>query len=296
MFVERVPGIRGSVLRGLEAATTTHFSPEKSTSELLSELTDRKSFKQERLMAAIKLTGKILPNFDKYIAKLLINTDRFPIDSSFNMPYFKGFENKIFIFESTNNDSQPTLKVLKVNKASIGMNDEQLALKANEIKSEYNEIKSWYSHLPGFVPEEQMIILHSHLFALPAVATINNFIPGEKKGIFEDYTAEELVNKLNTNPHLKEQFLAFGQTLIDVYYKTGKCIDLPGHHNVSIVSYNGGDNLVLYDPHIIYTKDKLADLGNESVEEIFRQRFSTVEKIINELTPEQVTASITSDK
>jgi hypothetical protein len=289
MSCERVPGLKGNLIRGLEAASTAHLTQDQPTKDVIVKLTAPSSFKQERLVALINLTGKIVPNFENNLSNLLINNDRFPIKSEFQLPSFQGCENTIFVFEPENPVGQEK-KVLRINKASIGMREPELSLKAIGLKAEYEKIKNWYFHLPGFIPDENIFIAHSHLFKLPAVASITDFIPGKKTGIFEDYSKEELIGKLNSNPLLKEQFIAFGDTMVNVYLQTGECIDLVGEHNVSIVTHQREENLIHYDPHVIFTEKKMKKFG-PIVEEKFWDRFKLIEEVLSSIKPIALTES-----
>jgi len=275
--------IKEMALRGLEIAAASHLQKGRTSQELLKTLLAPDSHKQERLSAGINLVGIAVPGFEEFLGKVLTNRDKLPFKTVDPNLFFRGGENSIFLIrDEESSTAGEEIKVLKINLESLGGNRERLLQIANRIKEEYEKTKSWYADIPDFVPEENTLILHSHLLGKPAVATVQQFIPGEKRGIFEDYSEDELVEKLGKDEYLRSDFVSFCRKLVDIYEETGECIDLPGERNIIIVEEDGKSSLVLLDPHIIHSPERLSSFGPLTAERP-QERVSQLKSILSKL-------------
>lgn len=254
---ERLSQVREILSRGLDAASSAHLEKYRTATELLKSLGSRQSPKQERLVASMNFVGRVVPGFEEFCAKHLTSTDKFPVRSSYPLIYARSGENVVFV---VGGNSQETTEghpyVMKVNRESVGKPRKELEKIASRTRTEYELIRSWYECIPGFVPPELTIITHSHRKSLPAVVTLQPFIAGKKRGIFEDFTGEGLTLELNSNG-LKEKFIGFAQRTLERFHETGDSIDILGEANVMVVENHSTASLVLIDPHNIYNLDQL---------------------------------------
>lgn len=282
------PKLKGMALRGLERAATTHLQSGITPQEHLKKLLARDSYKQERLSAGINLVGYAVPGFEEFLAKALTKKDKLPFKNVDPSLFFRSGENSIFLIREDEKSSESKeLKVLKINHNSMSSSTEKLLEVANRISGEYKKIKSWYADVPGLVPDESSLILHSHLLGKPAVATIQPFLSGEKRGIFEDYTVDELVEKLESDQQLKDNFITFGRKLTNIYDETGECIDLPGERNVVIIEDKGKSSLVLLDPHVIYSPERLRS-SSPTVTKKLQERVNHLKSILSKVEEKPV--------
>ena len=286
MTLENISGIHGSVARGLESITTAHIGKykERSPRELASTILNPQTAKRQKIASGVNLIGKIIPGFEEHLANIICAAgNKVPFDSDLEIISFEGGENYVFFMTPLpNNESGPKQKILKVAKASLGMNSEKLMEYVQRMKSEYKEVSEWYEDIPGFTVPEEIVILNSHLLRLPGVATVQDFVPGKFRGIFEDFRDGELVQTLNNNPTLREKFIIFGDRLFSVLQKEGKIIDLIGQRNVAIVENNGDRSLIHIDPHIIRTTEMIEQMA-PGVAERYNVRFEMLQNTLAEI-------------
>ena len=282
-MAEVASNLKGMALRGLETAAASQLQKGKSPKELVSKLFGLKVYKQERLSAGINLVGYVVPGFEEFLARTFTRNDKFPFQGVKPEMFFRSGENSIFLIEGPGGEGAPEdIKVLKINRESLGLTSEGLLRIAKRISGEYKKIRFWYRDIPGFVPKEDTLIVQSHFLSHPAAATVQEFIPGEKKGVFEDFSEEELATKLEQDTYLRQNFISFAKTTLEIYDADNEAIDLVGARNVVITEDGGKPQLVLLDPHVIYSPERLSTLS-PSVTERLKARIGSLRSILSRL-------------
>ncbi len=280
-MVEKRAGIQGYGIRGLDAIAVSHLALQKPTADLIHTLASSRTAKRERLIAGMQIVGKIVPGFERFCAKTVVDVDPLPVARPSRLPVFVGGENTIFNIYSESDDQRP-VAVLKVNRASIGLTGNKLMEAARVIREEYLTIRQWYLGVDRFIPDEMTVIIGSPIFNMPAVATIQAYIPDRKRGIFEDFLQDELVDTIQSEPPLERSFVAFGTQLLGQWRDHSTCIDILGDRNVSIAERPREHRLLLIDPHVIITPQLLADNNPELAERV-DMRIEQVENVLASL-------------
>lgn len=249
-------------LTAVDTAATSHLYRWKGTDDLVAELFDPKSGKREKLRVLLNLSGKIIPGIEEIYAQLFTTTQNFPFKNAENGPLIcinRSGASTVFLFqpEKMSGDNN-NLMVLKIIRESIGLpRDGQLELIAS-MQRENNIIKNWFMDVPDFIPPDNILIMHSHLFSLPTVAIIQPYLTGNLDDLFEDFKEDELYETINKNSFMKTQFIRFGARVKKIYQDTSACIDLAGTRNICIQRNQSGSQLVLLDPYVIYTRERIA--------------------------------------
>ncbi len=249
-MLERQQGIKGKLIRALDASSSAHLTTGKDIKELTRSIIGSGELKQDRLIAIINLAGNYIPGLEERLRKDLFPLDKFPIQSSSTEYKFRSGDSTGFFVKVDEEGKETELKVVKVFGRSIGLDSPRLFAFAKSVDSDFKQIKHWYSNLPSFLPDQDTLIIHSHVFSLPAVATIQPYIVDKKSGVFEDFTDEQLVYRLMNDKPLTEQFMYFGERLLRMYEEESKCIDIAGENNLLLVENGNEDNIVLVDPCI----------------------------------------------
>lgn len=277
-MAEKVSGLLGLGIRAVDTFSVAPLSPNTQRGHLFRTITCSREAKRNRLIAGVQLVDSVIPGFNTWMARTVTDTSKFPASFPSEIPSFAGGENTIFsLFETE--DAPVPKAVLKVNRATIGLPPLELTRIARKIREEYEAIREWYKPVTHFVPEEYMIILHSHLLGAPAVGTIQAYIPGDFRGVFEDFTTEELLYFLHDNSQLANRFYKFGERFLSQWYDTGTCIDILGPNNVSIVKPEDQGRLLLVDPHVVLSYDALKGHKGNPVERL-TDRIRHIEELV----------------
>jgi hypothetical protein len=285
--LEKQPGLSGMFLRATDALSNTHHFQNEPLSRTIKNIRDPYTgqiIKQQVLVAGIQAVSKLIPNLDTAIASVITKTNKVPLEGISCLSDFNGGENTSFlVYQLDREGKNNKVGVLKINKFSIGQSPEILLEIATRLRSEYKKISECYHELPNLIPQEDTFIGHSHLGYKPAVLTLSKYIPGDKRGIFEDYTQEELIQLFKEDEDLGNQFRTFGGILLKEYEERQWCIDILGKRNMSINEHNGRRNLLLVDPHIIYNPERLKQDPPKKTEHL-ENRINTIRRVHSSLS------------
>ncbi|GEM_PF-5076334 len=270
--------------RGLDVVLSTSTSQKKDKRATRRELmkTLRKSGEGEtnKIRAGIQLVDKFIPGSEDLIASILSNYSKLPFEFSKKdkKVFDAGGEGTLFAFGEAGNR-----KVLKVYRESLGLRGDALQKKALEVQADYEKIKSLFGHIPNLIPDEQFLLLHSPLLKKPAVASVQPFVEGTVRDFFTDFTPEERINTIENNPLLREQFIDFAQTHERMNLQEGKCLDLLGDKNLSIVEHDGKARLVFLDPHHMYKSPGLS--GRNDLSTTLAVRIADIKEVLADVKP-----------
>lgn len=197
-----------------------------------------------RLLAGIHLVNKMLP-IEPLLEKHLITFDGLPFNFAGRAPQFlaSGSGHNVY---AVNFDGRPM--VLKIGYNSYGMERKKLLERADMMYSRYRTISDWFRAIPGFIPDEQFLVVHGPLRGYPVIGILQPYLDN-MRGIFEDYSEAAFVDLLRRDSHLREQFQTVVAVLNAVYDEQGICIDLLGDANLVVVDDNGTDSLRFIDPN-----------------------------------------------
>ncbi|MDO8498719.1 MAG: hypothetical protein Q7S44_02950 [bacterium] len=240
--------MRRSILTAADVVCTASVTRgQKNSRELAAVLFKSSSWKSDRLLAALNLLGNYIPNAESLIARLVFEPSKMPFLDTSPLAVGRGWEQAVFSFQVKDRKY-----ALKINRESIGLNGEALSVKARQVRMSYQRVKTDFGDIPGLVPEEMFLIVHSHLRAIRALAVVQPYMEGELRDFFTDFTMEQLVATLTTNQQLCRQFIPFAERVLGIYQRLPEeFLDIGGYRNLSVVSKGGEKRLILLDPHTL---------------------------------------------
>lgn len=277
--MERLKTLEELSLRAIDGIITAPiYSGDTSFPSLIKAIVLPGRAKTERLQAGLHIANKAIPGLVPNLAKMLSSRDKFPlVGKNFKLLSYGG-ESLIFNVS----DQEMVLKLRRL--TTLSMNTEQLLAEVHRLRTEYDTIKSWYQSVPGdFIPPELIVLVHGYLFAQPTIAIIQPRINDQIKDVFEDYSQEDLLLALKRSNLLHQQFSIFVQTSLQLYDQQKTSIDLLGLNNLCILEKDDSPmQLLLLDPHVIYTPELLAQRTAETSVKL-EERINYLRSVRNEL-------------
>ena len=176
-------------------------------------------------------------------------------------------------------------KVLRIYRKSVGKSHSGLLEIAGHYKKNYERMLTWYGDSPGLVPPMEFMVLRGSPLIGPVAASLQPYIHGEKKDLFEDFSDDELLQLFVEDHGLREQFLYFAKQTIHQWEDRTMCFDFLGRQNVMLVTQEGHYNLCLPDYGFV-SFEKLTSKGPEMIAR-FEQRMKRIVSLY-ELTRESV--------
>lgn len=268
------------ILRGLDALVTESLVIERGNNRSLVDhfrmfLSSREASKCERMRAGVCVFSALTPGLRSLIRALTITFDELPLKRE-NLNFVGyGFEQSVFQLGDR--------WVAKFNKGVVGKSMTEILKEAERIRGAYFKTRNRYREIPGFILEEYHLICPSFLLGLPTLVTVQPFVRGKVKGVFEDFTFGEVIGILNNSTDLRNQFLRFADLTLESWNDgQGWCIDFVGERNLSLVEGDGPKRLLFWDAHTIFTQSDLPKLSDVARNRLLRG-IKQIEMIASEL-------------
>jgi hypothetical protein len=227
----------------MDAALTARLEPRQATGRLLLAILSVRSSHYKRVASTINLADQVIPGTSQRLSDALVSADKLPlaIENFRLMSYGSG--STVFLL-----DTYAGQMVLKIFRRSLGKQGRSLLNIADEFQAKYRTIVGWFNEADiQLVPPALFLILHGPLLRKPAAATLQPFIHGKKKDLFQDYRDDELLAIFESDPSLGRQFVFFAQKVLDVAAAEGRCMDFIGRDNVLLVEDQAGCSLAVID-------------------------------------------------
>jgi hypothetical protein len=181
----------------------------------------------------------------------------------------KGGQSKVYLLESLEKELPSyVLKIFRDTyiKKYFKNTDEVGRL----FKEELEQVREWYSKdLRDIFLQEFLIKLKSPADKKESLAILQPYQTGEIKDIFTGITKDELIKLLDTDPVLKNKFIKFVKQSIIHEKATEEVLDFLGDKNLSLVSTENENQLVILDPHHVHkTSNKENDSGKRCQEKL----------------------------
>lgn len=138
-------------------------------------------------------------------------------------------------------------KVLRIYRKSVGKLRNGLLEIAGHYKKNYESMLLWYGDFPGLVPPMEFLVLEGFPLIGPVAASLQPYIHGEKKDLFEDYSDNELMQLFTNHDCVREQFIFFARQTIRQWNERKACFDFLGQQNLMLVKQAGDYKLCLPD-------------------------------------------------
>jgi hypothetical protein len=239
------------VLRSAERGLIDYEAGKESKSSIVSKMIAVDSTKAERITSAFKLVKEFLPKnktVERVLQQFSLDTNSLPFDM--NKLEFKGKVGQgsvcdVYLLESKDEDV-PSY-VIKIQSHSIeGSNSEKAFQTAKESEGDYKIISGMYKDVPGLIPQEFTLVIENprhHAYQKePSVAIIQRFYGRDIRDLFKEISFEDVLSICKSDP----EFLATMRSFVDITLK---------NYNEKGILRDGKNNLVMLDPHIIYSKD-----------------------------------------
>ncbi len=230
-WVER---LRSRVLyRSLDAALTAQLRPRQARFSLL-RLSNPRLSNYDRIGMLVSLAG-----LDERLGNMLVRPRRL----AFRSPSVElmSFGSGTTVFSLDQGGERP--RVLKVYRRTLGLHLSRLLLLARRYRARSRQFTSWFGEV---VHPTQYLILHGPLLGRPAVACVQDYLPGPLIDPLQLGEAE-LVRLLDSDPGLRRQFDAFARRCLALRQE-GVFPDLLGRGNlVLLAGTQGGGALRMID-------------------------------------------------
>lgn len=168
----------------------------------------------------------------------------------------KGYRSEIFLLDLKEEGQEAY--VVKVCFRSAGSEIEDLMDDAKRYTKEYKNISDWYASIPGLVPWEASFISSDPRNQERAIFTVQRFLGGNVRGIFEDFTETELVIFLQENREVLDSLARFVAITREGVDQHGRIVDVAGECNL-LLSSSQEKGVCL---HFIDTHDVLIERGD----------------------------------
>ena len=136
-----------------------------------------------------------------------------------------------------------------------------------------------FTRFAGYFLQEFLIKLKSPIHNKESLAILQPYQTGEIRDIFTEIPKEKLIELLNSNSALKAKFIKFVKQTLAHAEATEETLDFLGDKNLSIISTEDEDRLVVLDPHHVY---KTSDQENNSGERC-QEKLKYLGEVVGEL-------------
>jgi hypothetical protein len=276
----RAGGYPRVLLITLDAAITAPLRPKRRLVDQVQSILGRKSRKFDKVPSAINLVDNIIPGVSRGLSNYLCTSNQAPFNSTYVKLIDYGTGATVFLLERGDEH-----KVLKVYRKSLGKPLNGLLEVANEFRRKYELVSSWYNGDFDLVARGEFLILNSPLLGSPGAAISQQYIYGEKKDFFKDFSDEELLSLMSENENLRKQFIFFAERTISVYSKRELFLDLIGRNNVMLVNNEDNWSIVIIDNGVfdlVDTEVRMPDRHFQIEEYISRIKFLLTRVTANE--------------
>ncbi len=236
--------LRSRVLyKVMDAVLTAPLYPRQTFGKYLRTVLSNNASNSQRVALTINLADQLVPGISFRMSNSLISAAHIPFAARRILLMGFGSGSTVFLL-----DAPGGLKVLKVFRRSLGKRNKRLSAIAGEFHRKYQIVSDWFRHENfQIVPPAVFLILQGPMLGKPAAATLQPFIIGEKRDLFQDFQDDELLNLCWGNPKLKEQVTFLAEKIIEVAKTELLCVDFVGRNNVVLVRDHTGCRISVID-------------------------------------------------
>lgn len=222
------------VYKALDAAMTASLRPRRRLAANLRALVSPRTGNYNRIASLVNTLDGIVPGTARWVTRRIYR----PIS-----PPFPADRVELFAFGSGSTafrvHTETGDKVVKFYRRSLGVSARRLPQVVRMFREKYEIVSEWYESTPGVVWPAEFVILDGPIFGRPALACVQDYIDGEMRDFFHDFSEDELAGMLRSWDGLRDEFLAFARQTMAVFEAQHSCADFIGHNNLTIVV--GGD-------------------------------------------------------
>ncbi len=196
----------------------------------------------QRTTSIIRLIDSAIPGFAERLSRKVYENNIFPWTPVDTKLIAAGSGTAVFkvSWESGH-------KVLRIYRKSLGKPLSGLLEITRHYQRNYETVLAWYGSVTGLVPPMDFLVLHGLTFAKPVAASLQPYVQGQKKDLFEDFSDSEILRLFETNKRLHEQFLFFSEQTIRQWNGQQMCFDFLGRENLMLINDKGNSCLCIVD-------------------------------------------------
>lgn len=220
--------------RSLDAAMTASLRPRRGLKANLRTLVSLRSSNYDRVASLVNAVDRVVPGTARWVTNRIYRPFRPPFPAKHVELLAFGSGSTAFRAHTETGD-----KVIKFYRKSLGVSARRLPAVVRVFREKYEVVSEWYKETPGLVWPAEFVLLDGPIFGRPALACVQEYIAGEMRDFFQDFSEDELAVMLSDSEGLREEFLAFARQTMTVYESQRMCADFVGHNNLTVVT--GGD-------------------------------------------------------
>jgi hypothetical protein len=261
-----------SIYKAADAVLTAPLREAEPLNATLHTMLQPRSANYERVAALVRTADHLWPGVADRLSHSLLRRGNLPLAAATSetirlLGYGSG--STVFLLERAAAPGQPPL-VLKVYRRSLGHSPEMLQRIAHFFTAKYRTVQHWYGEsgptaTRNLVPPASYFLLNSPLLGTAAVGMLQPYIGGQKRDLFEDFTADQLLDLLRADAHLCRQFRFFARRTLEFYWAENCCVDFLGRENVMLNEQDGGWRLLVLD-YGIFNVDEVKKRSPETAE------------------------------
>ena len=194
-----------------------------------------------RISSILRLINSVIPGFAHRSSRWLYRNNQFPWAPVDNELIACGTGAAVFKL-----NWKSGAKVLRIYQKSIGKLPNRLLEIATYYKSNFETMLSWYGNAMDLVLPMEFMVLQGMPLVGPVAASLQPYVYGQKQDFFDDFSDDELLQLLERNCCVREQFLIFAKQTLHQWEERKQCFDFLGRENLMLVN-QGGD----YKLHIV---------------------------------------------
>lgn len=215
-------------------------SPEPPVPRKLFRRSDHSRY--NRAVSIVHMLDRVIPGVSRRLSRSIYGNSRFPWSPVSTELIARGSGAAIFKLNWSHGP-----KVVRIYRRSLGRSLAGLLKVAGYYQSRYRMLSYWYGGPLGLIPEMEFLVLQGPYLVGPVAASLQPYIHGQKRDLFQDFTDDELLLLLKEKPFIREQFLFFAKQTLCQWEEGKMCLDFLGRQNVMVVNQGGKHRLVLPD-------------------------------------------------
>jgi hypothetical protein len=244
------PARHSLVCWALDAAMTASLRPRRRLPEQLRTLMSPRSTGYDRVAAAVNAVDRLIPGCARRATSVICRPLALPFPA--DRVELLAFGSGATVFLAT---GAGRARVVKVYRRSLGVPRRRLPDVLDRYRAQYDETCRLYRDAPGVVWPAEFMIVGGPILERPAVACVQEYLPGPLRDFFTDLTEAEAIAALSASPELRRQFVAFARPTLDLRRAAGRMPDFLGERNLALAGVEPAARLRLIDYRIMPVSD-----------------------------------------
>ena len=231
--------LRSRAFRSLDAVVTAALvSPASSRGEVRRFLHEASNY--ERVGTVVRWGCRVLPGLQPWLRQQLERHHHLPLARELHLLSY-GTGSTVYAVDD------PPAWVLKIYRRSLGCSYDELLAIARAFQNKRERVQSCYAGMESLFPPTLHLVLDGVLLGRPAAAALQAFVPGTKRDLFAEVSAEELGNWMQRDFTFRWLVQRFATTTLTTYEREGWVLDLVGTGNVIVSAQAGVHQLHIVD-------------------------------------------------